>query len=406
MSLRMKYITAFAACLCFCLHSTTVVAQTRLPEGQLLNRVNLKQIWWNQATIQKTQETIRYITADEDLVYVQTSGGLVTAFDIKSGKTKWSQQIGRRDYPSVPISSNKKMAVVSVSSMLYALEKSSGELLWKVKTPQSASDAPALDDKQLYLGTVDGTVIAFDIDKIRELHEKGKLPAWSFQAIVWRFKTGRSVSRSPLSNGTTVSFGCKNGSLYTSRVSDGKLVFQFETDDPISAPLSDKENRIFLVSEDAKIYCIDRVQGHTLWTYSAGLPIRNKALVFSEDLFVLPTRGGLRCLSTTLGKSKWWQPKLTGFMAASANNIYASDELGNLVVVSRKDGVELGSIPLREFSHRVVNERTENIFMATPSGLVIALKETESANSPTHNKLESPPALPKGAKPRKAKKHK
>ena len=80
-------------------------------------------------------------------------------------------------------------------------------------------------------------------------------------------------------------------------------------------------------------------------------------------------------MSVDDGRQLWWRPHLVDYVAGSRDRLYASDDLGNLVIMARADGAPLGVLPLREYSLRVGNDRTDRLFLCTPSGLVVALRE-------------------------------
>ena len=74
----------------------------------------------------------------------------------------------------------------------------------------------------------------------------------------------------------------------------------------------------------------------------------------------------------------WTQLRATEFIAASETRVYATDVSGNLLILDRTNGEIIGRIPLRQFGNRVGNERTDRIFLADNSGLVLGLRELDS----------------------------
>ena len=71
-----------------------------------------------------------------------------------------------------------------------------------------------------------------------------------------------------------------------------------------------------------------------------------------------------------------------------------TDDLGNLMVLSRADGAPLGVLPLRDYSIRVANDRTDRIYLCTESGLVVALRERDQEFPEYHMFPERRPILP------------
>ncbi len=365
-----------------------------IPTQRMLNRFGLERAWSNQAMINPARDTVRYITVDEENVYVQTTAGAVTGFDTSSGRRLWAVQLGRRDQPSFPAVSNNNALLVPIGLHLYALNKFSGDVLWQLRLPKQPSTSPETDDDQVYIGTLDGSVFAYDLRTINRLHTENKLPRWSLEALRWRYKTAKQVTTPPISTGRVVIFASLDGSLYSVSTTVRDLHWQLETDEPISAPLAANNNYLFLAAEDLNIYCINKESGVVRWEFVSGFPVRIAPRVIGDDIYVTPQRGGLFCLSATSGKQKWWRPNLVEFLAATRTQIFSSDTVGNVVVLSRKDGSALGTLPLRSFSKRVANDRTDRLVMATQRGLVVCIRIQGEEFANFHMFPERRPLLP------------
>ena len=74
--------------------------------------------------------------------------------------------------------------------------------------------------------------------------------------------------------------------------------------------------------------------------------------------------------------------------------VAASDADGNLTMVSRSSGETIGSLPLRRYNVRTVNDRTDRIFLATESGLVICLRQIGHPYPVYHRYPDRLPLLP------------
>lgn len=371
--------------------------QTVLPTQRLLAPYGLERAWWNQATIDPARDRVRYLVADEDVLVVQTRSGMVTAFDAENGKRLWARQLGRRDAVSFPAVMNQDLALILSGSNLYAIRKFTGGLHWTLRVPVAPSTSPGIDEDLVYIGARDGSVFAFDLRKVLKFYKEGLLPQWSYQAMAWRYKGFKEVVTPPLSTGRVVNFATRGGSLYSVTTKFRKLVFQFETDAPVSAPLAMSQRSLFLPSEDFKLYCLNAENGETLWVYNAGLPIRKKPEVVEEEVYVTPSSGGIHCVDALTGKRKWWRPKVTDFVAASRESVFASDTISNLLILRREDGALLGALPLRSFSVHFANDRTDRIFLARPNGLVTCLREKGSEFPVYHRHPERQPILPEFA---------
>ena len=377
MSAWNRVLVASACCL---LWSSPALAQRQttgkvLPTQQQLSQFGLERAWWGQATLNASRDKVRHVTIDEDIVYVQASSGITTAFNSETGERLWATLLGRFDQPSFPAVSNEDLALIIVGSTMYGIDKQTGKTVWTLVLPGQPSTGPSVDDNQVYVGTLDGSVYAFSLRKIRQLYREQRLPQWSHEAMVWRYQAGKEVTSPPIVTGRVVNFASRDGSLYSVSASDRKLLYQLETDAPIVAPLARLGKIQYMASEDFTFYALNVDNGRVIWEFTSGLPIRRAPFAIASDLYLTPDRGGMYCLDAATGAQRWWQPSLTRFLAVTGPAMFASDEEGNLIKVSRASGAIVGSIPLRAFSVRVSNDRTDRLYLSTESGLIIALRQ-------------------------------
>jgi outer membrane protein assembly factor BamB len=351
------------------------VLRFTMPSERELARVGLERLWWSQATINPARDKVTHITVDEHNLYVQSSAGMVTCFDAETGAKLWDAQLGRADSGTYPVTSNDEFALVLGGPVLFAVDKFSGESLWRIRLPTTPSAQPSVDDSRIYVPTGDGSVYALSLRQIGVLFEESRLPEWSGEAVEWRYQTGQEITTSPISTGRVVNFASIDKSLYSVQVETRKLLWQFETDAPIAAPLVRSGRSLYLASRDFNFYCLDAENGAVKWQFVSGLPINDSPRVIGEHVFLMPARGGMYCLDAVHGTSLWQQPKLTQFVAATPETVYATDRVGNLVLVDRGDGAIVGALPMRNFTKRYENDRTDRIYMATQGGMILALRE-------------------------------
>lgn len=375
--------------------SSSVFAQGRtLPTTRMLARFGLERAWWSQATMDLKRDHVEHMILDEESLYVQSSGGIITSFDNETGRKRWAVQLGRGNQPSQACVSNDTQVLVIVGSTLYALEKIKGALIWKLNLSSSPSTSPAVDNKLIYFGTVDGSVYAYDLKKIDELHNDGLLPQWTNTALAWRYKTAGEITTQPLSNNVTLNFASRDKSLYALTPDNRKLQWQIETDREVSAPLGHSPGFVYLASEDFRVYCIAQDRGSVRWEFVAGKPIRKEVRIVGDNVYVFPHRAGVHCLSRVTGERRWERAHMEDFVGATRNLLFVSDSLKQISVLSPKDGAVIGSLPLRGFPVRYGNELTDRIYIATTTGLVVCIRE-QGKDFPTfHMFPDRQPILP------------
>lgn len=348
-----------------------------LPSHTMLRRHGLVRMWWGQAVLDPSRDVIAHMSVDEDVVVMQASSGAVTAFDNESGRRLWSAQLGPRDAPSQPAVTNSDFAFVPAARKLYCLNKFSGELLWELKLPRTPSTSPAVSDDQIFYGSHDGSIFAFDLHRIRELYLKNELTKWGFLARQWRFKTGKQITTPPITTGRVVNFASLDNSLYSITAGSPRLQWQSETDSPVSAPVTFHSGFLYIACEDFNLYCLNAENGNSRWQpFPSGFPIRRTPRVIGQQVFIFPDAGGLFALSTLTGKRIWWRHGVRNFVGSSVKRLYGTDHVGNVVILRRTDGAVLGTMPLRQFGFKYANDRTDRLFMATNNGMIVAIRES------------------------------
>jgi len=349
-----------------------------LPTDEELSRFGLTRAWWLQATVNPDRDTIAHFTADETTVYVQSSSGVVTAIDSESGEKKWSRLVGIPSQASFPVVANDRFAFVASGMNLYALNKLTGGTVWQLRLEGHPSTQPEVDEDQIYIGMVDGSVYAYSLRELGLLYKERRLPDYSENALSWRYRTPTEVISPPISNGTNVAFASYDGSVYSVVTKDKQLNFQFNTTDDarIRIPVARAADTLFIASDDAEVVALDLNLGARRWIYTAGQTIRKQPRAVGGLVYVMPSFRGMICLKQTTGFEQWAQRRATNFVAASTDYVYASDDVGNMLMLDRKDGAIVNVFPYSHFKHRVQNERTDRIFLCTQRGTVVCLRET------------------------------
>jgi len=348
-----------------------------IPTQRSLVKHNLERVWWGQATVDPHRDRIVHLTLDEINLYAISTSGIITAFNNETGKKLWSTQMGRGNSISYPPVSNSKYVFITVGTNLYSIDRQNGEIDWVLQLPTSPSTSPTVDDDAVYIGSLNGRVYSWNLRKLKELSGESKLPAWRDSAIRWTFQTGDAITTPSIVTPRALLFASQDGSLYSVTLSDRQMTFQFETDAPIATDLAENENSVFLASEDQNLYCLNILNGIVRWRIRTSFPIRKPVMVLENEVYLSSRKSGLFQISGDTGVEEWWQPLGSSFISMSPTRVYATDELGNLLVLSRKDGALLSAVPLRKFQVKLMNDHTDRIFCASESRVILCLKQKD-----------------------------
>lgn len=366
----------------------------KLPLEPTLNRMGLTMAWWGQASINLNRETVEFISSDETNVYIQGSTGVITAFTGETGRRLWSELLDAPYLQSFPVATNDEQLLVTVGTKLYSVDKMTGQMIWKLILPDHPSASPSLDQDRVYFGTSNGSVFTYDLREIRNLYENRLLPQYGEKARLWRFATSRQIVSPPIVAGTSLLFASQTGTAYGVSPENKTLKFQLETGGTIKTPLAVSAEYLFVADQNARMYCLNQNTGRVRWIFSGGTVIHHQPRVIGNRLYVIPHRRGLISIDVETGEELWRQQDAVEFVGASDNRIYASDTADNLLILDRVTGKLINALDLREYKHRVHNDRTDRLVMSTDGGTVISLREIGSEFPVFHNHPERRPILP------------
>jgi eukaryotic-like serine/threonine-protein kinase len=255
-------------------------------------------------------------------VFIGDLSGWLNAVNASDGKKLWAFKAGS-EIKSSPVVVGEKLLIGSYDQFLYCLSVRNGSVLWKFKTagpvhstPSVAAGiayiagcdevfhairiadgkelfnvasgaytgaSPALHDGNAYYGTFDNEVLMVNLQNHnigwRYQHRERKFPYYSSAAVVdnrivvggrdklvhaldaagkevWTFATQARVESSPAIAGGRVFIGSNDGRLYVLNLSNGAKVWEFNAGAPLSASPAIANGRIVIGSQDGRLYCL------------------------------------------------------------------------------------------------------------------------------------------------------
>ena len=158
----------------------------------------------------------------------------------------WKKNLGGIIGLSSPVVSNGVVYVGSFDHKLYALDSSSGNILWMAKTDDLIWSSPAVADGNVYIGSGDFNVYAFNAKT---------------GSLTWNVKTGGSVSSSPAVVKGVVYIGSGDSYVYALDASTGSLIWRAATGGAINSSPAVVDGVVYIGSEDGNLYALDASTG-------------------------------------------------------------------------------------------------------------------------------------------------
>jgi len=209
----------------------------------------------------------------QSLAAADSSNGLIVP---ENPSVKWEFKADEA-IEAAPVVADTIVFVADVMGKLYAVDRSSGKLLWARDFDTGFIAAPAVRENRLFIGDVEGNVYAIEADS-------GK--------IVWQKPTEGEINGSPAFYQSTVLMTSQDGNLYSFAVDDGSLKWTYQTDDQIRCSPSVAGSRTFLGGCDGKLHVVDLETGKAI---SDPMPLggpTGSTVAIADGLAVLPIMDG------------------------------------------------------------------------------------------------------------------
>ncbi|MEP3479682.1 MAG: PQQ-binding-like beta-propeller repeat protein [Fuerstiella sp.] len=264
------------------------------PADRQLEALGLENRWEAQATLDVTRDVISHITNDEEIVYVQSSAGSMTALHAENGRRLWTRQVGRSDNPSLAAISNSKLVIVAAGPELIGMDKFTGAQVFRHRLPTQPTAAPAVDERRLFVPVEGGAVYVYSLQTLAYLSRYKVLPPDEARAHLYKFVCGENITRAPVVGEKTMAFISDTGNFYsveTDGGSPGGTRFQLVMSGaPSSEPaITQGENgaAALVLTGDDQVHQIDMTSGTTEWAFPMGRTMTQSPVAVGAGAYIV-----------------------------------------------------------------------------------------------------------------------
>ena len=361
-------------------------AQNVVPSRTALDRLGLERAWYAMVPLSGGRERVIGISQAEDLIFAQTNVGTFFAFDGETGRLRWSANLGVASPEAYPAAVNSDEVFVTTGFRLHALDRRTGRPLWKVELPGRATSAAGASEERAVVGLEQGKLIAYYAREI--VNKKTSLQQFKKHGgdFAWAWQTNAKITARPIVTGQVIAFASQDGKVYVAVNEPSKILLRWPSAGPIVGSMGTYHTRTLMVSSrDGSLYAIDLFTGDLHWTFPSGAPIEQEPLVGDDDVYVVNVLGTMNAVDAKTGQSRWTLTSgASRFLAVGARRVYARSLDGDLIIIDRSNGSPLfdarassqrAGLNLRDYTLGITNYFNDRIYMATPSGLLLGLRE-------------------------------
>eukprot|EP00750_Incisomonas_marina_P032375 INCI9156.1.p1 GENE.INCI9156.1~~INCI9156.1.p1 ORF type:complete len:290 (-),score=46.91 INCI9156.1:327-1196(-) len=216
-----------------------------------------------------------------DSVLIGNYDNHLYSLDAKTGEVRWRWWAGGpcNGSPTLDVD-NGIVFFTARFDLLVALNATTGELLWQVRT-NTLLASPTYYDGFVLVGTQNSTVDAHNSTTGERVWTiSGRVGA------VW------ALNGPPVGPGGIAYFGSDDGYMYGINVPTGDVAWEFETGGQVEAAPVVSNGVVYFGSLDFHIYAVNATTGEGLWMYETGLYVSSVPAVDENGIVYIGSYDG------------------------------------------------------------------------------------------------------------------
>ncbi|MBI9035113.1 MAG: serine/threonine-protein kinase [Bacteroidales bacterium] len=224
-----------------------------------------------------------------------------------------------------PIIHRKQIFFGSEDNRLFVLSPRNGKLLWTFESGGPVRCSPNIAEGHVFFGSDDHNLYAVNIDTSR---------------IIWKVNAGGPVRSTPVIDNEHVYFGCETGEFLCVNF-HGNIKWRYKTKRAVTSSPVISKGTVFFSSLDSQIHALDVTSGFALWRFRMGNGSISSPCISERRLFVGSADGYIYCLDTKSGQEVWkykTEHQVISSPVISDDKLYCGSADGNLYCLNKKDG--------------------------------------------------------------------
>lgn len=349
--------------------STAAVAQAQIASELVplasARQAQLTNVWSTALRVDPSRGRVQSIRFHANLVFAQTSSGIVQAIDAENGRTYWTTEVGSPNLETTPPSINSKYVAVTNGSNLYVLSRATGAILFVQRLGNAPSAGTAVSETDVIVPLANGILEAYKLKRERLLDH-----------VPQRFSGSGSPSLAPIIAGNRTIWSTPQGYVYSREISKTIAQFRFRLDDNADAPPAYMGPYVYAASRSGRVYAIQDEKGTEVWQFPTENTISEPIVTIDGRLLVVTEKAEMFRLDPRVGSQIWYAPNVARFLSVSQNRIYALDPQGRIVVLDANTGTRLTAVPTSgRFDVATLNTETDRVYLCDSFGLLQCLRE-------------------------------
>jgi outer membrane protein assembly factor BamB len=261
----------------------------------------------------------RGFAADDDRVFVGLEGGEFAALDVSDGDLLWQVDLGI-NVQMTPLIVGEVVYVPTTfvgpkfqnnpqgKAKIYALQASTGRVIWSFESDNYILQTPYLSGDILYVG---GSYL----DPTQDVEEGGPMRLYALSAKdgkpIWSYESQDGFIKTIYATESVVSYIAYQDFISGLDTRDGSLLWRRDTGNWVPA-LTGMENAVYFGSANTVVHAINIDDGETLWKFDIPEGTFNYVLAepvrIKDEIYFLTQQGDIMALNAQNGALLWIFP--------------------------------------------------------------------------------------------------
>jgi len=280
------------------------------------------------ARLEYEGEIIDRIEKRGDSLFFSTRKGRVFCVNLRTQETVWRSKVSD-DLVTPPIIGEENVYVYDSSHTLFCLNND-GKRIWEKNVPAGIGGGILESGGKIYLGTLEGELMALQISDGREL---------------WSFKAEGAVQTNLVTVQELIVFGCEDHHLYFVDAK-GRSAGTFKARGAIFASLAVDGSLLYFGTEDHSFNCLDMNRRKMKWRVLTGGKVVVPPVFGHKKLYFSSWNNVVFCMDKKRGNILWWSmiPARSRYrLELIENRLIATSQSETAVCFDAESGKRRGS---------------------------------------------------------------
>ena len=250
--------------------------------------------WTHDLAMDPGQTVARLLVSGGLVIVIEEPVNLVTALELRSGRTLWKSVVGSRLDSMVGVSADDRDVFVNSPNRLYRLARRSGEVKEIQNLQYVVSGSPLRLDRRVVFGSDEGVVFAHHLD---DGYSK------------WAYALTSPVRVQPVAGDGQVFVVDDTGHYAMLGTNGGRLRWRGQTYGPVTAPVEMHEGFVLMASEDQSLYSLSEVTGRDRWpAFRSEARLSTGPVAAGNTVYLREPGRGLSAVAADTGEARWFYP--------------------------------------------------------------------------------------------------